>query len=339
MGKDTIKRNFDVLVKKNLSINGVFTTGISFSKENDAYIDPESQYAKDLFCKRLIAYKCAQGEISKTAFEAYATHEISTVAPGCIKILSVASSSRLCFELVSQNKNGVAIQIHNPFNRTSVGVTPMSPRFLLEGEAEENSDATLTIPPVPFLEKGLQIFSNGKEPIAINGAKPQMDIYYECNDKTEVFIECKCHEVFDGNNIGYPVGKTLETYNKHPTDLVNNIEKIKAKFVEIKKEKDKNPNIEFPYVQFVKHIYGIIGNRQSQSDFKNKTLLYVFFVPEISADSCLGNMVSTLVMQIGIAADIVKPLLEKNGIRFGYSFVKITPNWAITLISDSSTSN
>ncbi len=170
------------------------------------------------------------------------------------KMASVASSSRFCYLAL---RDGVDTNI--------LGKT------FAKNEVE--------------FEKECEIFATSK-------TAPQLDAYIE-DEKCDIFIEAKCHEIFDSHK---PVFRNVYwdyfKNNASLKDMASGEEKPAESFTvswdlfDIKKKSTR-----FDVKQFVCHLLGIKEHQKEKG--KNAKLVYMFFKP-VSEDKETAKMINSV---------------------------------------------
>jgi hypothetical protein len=280
--------DFDEMIKAEyFSYENQFYSGQA-KRIYNCYFRNDSLYAKD-YLSRLKRYKLKNG---KTAYDVFLAKELKRYKNfDGIKGLSVASSSRLCFEYLCSEKKPLLKVID--FSNTS--------------------NSIITIRSHVELEKLLHIRNPQRKSIA----RPNIDAFFEDDNGSNVFVECKCHELFQDYDVEFK--KTLnQSYSTQKPELVSTLKDI-GTVLPIEKN-----DVLFPYVQFVKHIYGI------QDDFskEDNILLYIFFKPKSDRVNEIYTQLRNQMVKIA-NLETISQITKKNNIALVYSIVDIDGKMSI----------
>ncbi|MFW5795456.1 MAG: hypothetical protein ACOCV1_08245 [Bacillota bacterium] len=281
------KIDFDEEVKRDLNLyEGQFYAN-KLERVYNCYFKNDSEYAIDYF-NRLKSYDL---DNKRSAFQVY-SKELLPVSRNFkkfegIKGLSVASSSRLCFDYFSFNNQPFVIRAKS-FSKHEYYDINISSR-------------------VEF-EKILHIKDNHGKTIST----PNLDAIFEDQRNRKVFVECKCHELFDSIDEGYKKTIKRKGYIERKNDLLHMLD-------EIRKILPENSKTVFPYVQFIKHIYGI----SSDYGYEEKMLLYIYFKPQSKK---LDNLYIALENQMKNIVELmsISNQLSNNKINVAFAYVNIS---------------
>lgn len=149
------------------------------------------------------------------------------------------------------------------------------------------------------------------------GAAPQLDAYIK-DDECDIFVEAKCHEIFDSHKVNF----SITYWNCFKNDkilcrLIDDINELSENFaVPLGKFDIKNESPRFDIKQFVCHLLGIKAHQKG----KKAKLIYLFFKP-ISEDKETAVLINTVFDELEkeikaiFKCEVIKDFCNNNNIE------------------------
>lgn len=256
--KRMTKYRFDAVIKKNLIESGRNSDefGYQFPGDNRMY---ENYYSTGVFAQFVDEMKTQY----KNHFDQYFKGKGSELVPKSYlgrmtppKMASVASSSRFCY---------LALR--------------------------DGTDCFGTAKPIPkedvLFEKECRIFEK-------SGTAPQLDAYIS-TDASELFVEVKCHEIFDQHTVEFKHAyfDVLNSYDCFK-GLVCDVNQNASVFtLDLKLFDFHVESTRFDIKQLICHLLGIANHTKG----KKSKLIYLFFKP-ICSDSYENDLINTVFKEL-----------------------------------------